>query len=123
MGYLRASITLLTLVATLLGGQTLFRCLMADGVTLNVCHCPTPKTAAKPVLDQADGDCCLGLGLPTQLSATSTSLGIVVQAPTAIIAQLPRPEREAQLLAGRAECRDSRALAPPLYQKFCRILI
>lgn len=124
MRFLRASITILTLAATLLGGQTLYRCLMADAVTLSACHCPAPKDAGQPVLEGIEGDaCCAGFALPSQLSAIAVHDGVAAQAPTAIIARLPRLERQPQLHADRSECRDSRALAPPIYKQFCRILI
>lgn len=122
MRYWRASITILTLAATLLGGQTLYRCLMADAVSLNACHCASPKTAPQPAFEQAEtNSCCAGYDLPAQLQATATAEVIVIQAPAGVIARLPRLAHP--LYTQRTECRDSRALAPPLYQQFCRILI
>lgn len=113
----------LTLLTTLLGGQTIYRCLMNDSLRLNACHCSAPAQTEPSLTTSAAAGCCASLTLPDQLAATTTAKQVALPA-ASLPATLPQPIHSAQLQAGPATCDGThRTLAPPIYQKFCRILI
>ena len=119
----RGTVTVLTLLATLLGGQTIFRCLMNDSLRLNACHCSAPAQTEPQLITLAESSCCASITLPDQL--TGTTIAEQVSLPvTSALATLPQVVHGAQLPAAPAACETARRTqAPPLYQQFCRILI